>query len=100
MAKLVDEKIKKMLQQTIESIFLKGDTPHGADRHHIKIAAAMTGSAIYGAAHYWLNVEEKERTDVLIDIVRPYVMNGLGCIAMAMNTDEKRDCSDRNDGVP
>lgn len=99
MAKLVDEKIKNMLQQTIESIFLKGDTHHGADRHHIKIAAAMTGSAIYGAAHYWLNVEEKDRTDVLVDIVRPYVMNGLDCIAMAMTTDEKRDCSDRNDGV-
>lgn len=78
MATLVDEKIKKLLQQTIESIFLKGDTHHGADRHHIKIMAAMTGSAIYGAAHYWLNVEEKDQVDVLVDIVRPYVMNGLG----------------------
>ncbi|AET56877.1 TetR/AcrR family transcriptional regulator [Paenibacillus terrae] len=87
MATLVDEKIKKMLQQTIESIFLKGDTPHGADRHHIKIMAAMTGSAIYGAAHYWLNVEEKDRTDVLVDIVRPYVMNGLG---LYRNGDEYR----------
>lgn len=85
MATLVDEKIKKMLQQTIESIFLKEDTHHGADRHHIKIMAAMTGSAIYGAAHYWLNVEEKVRTNVLVDIVRPYVMNG---IAMAMNTED------------
>ncbi|MNW45095.1 HTH-type dhaKLM operon transcriptional activator DhaS [compost metagenome] len=87
MAMLVDEKIKKMLQQTIESIFLKGDTSHGADRHHIKIMAAMTGSAIYGAAHYWLNVEEKDRTDVLVDIVRPYVMNGLG---LYRNGDEYR----------
>ncbi|TBL80287.1 TetR/AcrR family transcriptional regulator [Paenibacillus thalictri] len=78
MATLVDEKIKKMLLQTIESIFLKGDTHHGVDIHHIKTMAAMTGSAIYGAAHYWLNVERKDRTDVLIDMVRPYVMNGLG----------------------
>jgi len=80
MAKLVDEKIKKMLQQTIESIFLRGHTRHRADKHHIKIAAAMTGSAIYGAAHYWLNVEEKDRTDELVNIVRLYVMNGLGCV--------------------
>ncbi|MEW9698636.1 TetR/AcrR family transcriptional regulator [Paenibacillus sp. SI8] len=87
MATLVDEKIKKMLQQTIESIFLKGDTHHGADRHHIKIMAAMTGSAIYGAAHFWLNVEEKDRTVVLVDIVRPYVMNGLG---LYRNGDEYR----------
>ncbi|WP_372007279.1 TetR/AcrR family transcriptional regulator [Paenibacillus chitinolyticus] len=78
MATLVDEKIKKMLQQAIENIFLKGDTGHGADRHRIKIMAAMTGSAIYGAAHHWLNAREKDRADVLVDIVRPYVMNGLG----------------------
>ncbi|SFA76318.1 transcriptional regulator, TetR family [Cohnella sp. OV330] len=78
MATLVDEKIKKMLQQTIARIFLKGDFPQREDRHHIEIMAAMTGSAIYGAAHYWLNVEEKDRTDVLADLVRPYVMNGLG----------------------
>ncbi|WP_340024197.1 TetR/AcrR family transcriptional regulator [Paenibacillus sp. FSL K6-1096] len=78
MAKLVDDKIKKLLQQTIESIFLRGNTYSGADIHHIKIMAAMTGSAIYGAAHYWLNAGEKNRTDVLLDIVRPYVMSGLG----------------------
>ncbi|WP_243767692.1 TetR/AcrR family transcriptional regulator [Paenibacillus agricola] len=74
----VDEKVKKMLQQIIESIFLKGDSLHIADRHHTKIISAMTGSAIYGAAHYWLIVGEKDRTDLLVDIVRPYVMNGLG----------------------
>ncbi|WP_405114302.1 TetR/AcrR family transcriptional regulator [Paenibacillus sp. FSL K6-1217] len=78
MAKLVDDKIKKLLQQTIEGIFVKGDTLHGIDIHHIKIMAAMTGSAIYGAAHYWLNAEDQNRTEVLVDIVRPYVMNGLG----------------------
>lgn len=76
-ATLVDEKVKKMLQQTIESIFLKGDNHNMADRHHIKIISAMTGSAIYGAAHRWLIVGEKDRTDLLVDIVRPYVMNGL-----------------------
>lgn len=40
----------------------------------------MTGSAIYGAAHYWLNAGENNRTDVLVDIARPYVMNGLGLV--------------------
>lgn len=78
MAKPVDDKIKKMLQQTIEIIFLKGNTRHKVDTHHIKIMAAMTGSAIYGAAHYWLNAGDKNQTEVLVDNVRPYVMNGLG----------------------
>lgn len=77
MAALVDEKIKKMLLQTIESIFLKGSTQLGMDRNSMKVMAAMTGSAIYSAAYYWLNVEEKERTMELADIVRPYVMNGM-----------------------
>ncbi|OMF89505.1 TetR/AcrR family transcriptional regulator [Paenibacillus sp. FSL R7-0337] len=78
MAKLVDDKIKKLLQQTIENIFLRGDDRYRADVHHIKMMAAMTGSAIYGAAHYWLNAGEKSGTGVLTDIARPYVMNGLG----------------------
>ncbi|QDP41584.1 TetR/AcrR family transcriptional regulator [Radiobacillus deserti] len=77
-ATLVNEKIKKLLQQTIESIILKGDTHHLSDSHHIKIISAMTSSAIYGAAHSWLMVGENDRTDLLIDIVHPYVMNGLG----------------------
>lgn len=80
MAKLVDDKIKKMLQETIESIFVNGDTLHGGDIHRIKIMAAMTGSAIYGAAHYWLNAEDNNQTDVLVDMARPYVMNGLGLV--------------------
>ncbi|MFD2370072.1 TetR family transcriptional regulator [Brevibacillus gelatini] len=74
-AELVDEKVKKMLQQIIESIFSKG---HYTDRRQIKVISAMTGSAIYGAAHYWLTVGENNRTDLLVDMVRPYVMNGLG----------------------
>lgn len=77
-ATLVDEKIKNMLQQTLESIFLKGETHHIADRHHTKIISAMTGSAIYSAAHYWLIAGKHDRTDLLVDIVRSYVMNGLG----------------------
>lgn len=77
-ANLIDEKIKNMLQQTIENILMKGDNHHMTDRHHTKIISAMTGSAIYGAAHYWLIVGENERTDLLVDMVRPYVMNGLG----------------------
>lgn len=73
-APIVDGKVKKMLQQTIESILLQGD--HVADRHHLEVISAMTGSAIYGAAHQWLN-GKNNRTDLLTDIVRPYVMNGL-----------------------
>lgn len=78
MATLIDEKMKKMLQQAIESIFLKGDTRPGTDMTPIKIMAAMTGSAIYGAALYWLQAREKDRTAALVEVVRPYVMNGLG----------------------
>ena len=77
-ATLVDEKIKEMLQEMIESIFVKGDTFRMSDRHNAKIISAMTGSAIYGAAHYWFMFGENDRTDLLIDIVCPYVMNGLG----------------------
>lgn len=76
-ATLVDDKIKQMLQQIIESIFLKGDTRPMTDRHYIKLISAMTGSAIYSAAHCWLSVGENDRTDLLVDIVRPYVMNGI-----------------------
>ncbi|MBY9079114.1 TetR family transcriptional regulator [Paenibacillus sp. HN-1] len=74
-AALVDEKVKKMLQQIIESILLQGDY---TDHDHVKIISAMTASAIYGAARNWLTVGENNRTDLLIDIVRPYVMKGLG----------------------
>ncbi|UUZ84908.1 TetR/AcrR family transcriptional regulator [Paenibacillus sp. P26] len=77
-AAIVDEKIKKMLQQTIASILLKEDNYSLADRHHTEVISAMTGSAIYGAAHEWLMVGKNNRTDLLVDIVRPYVMNGLG----------------------
>ncbi len=76
-AKLVDEMIKKMLQQTIESILSKG---HSTDHRHTKIVSAMTASAIYGAAHHWLTVGEKNRTDLLVDMVRPYIMEGLGVL--------------------
>lgn len=75
MATLVDEKIKKMLQHTIESILLND---YNTDHNHVKIISAMTASAIYGAARNWLTVGENNRTDLLIDIVRPYVMKGLG----------------------
>ncbi|MFC3804400.1 TetR/AcrR family transcriptional regulator [Cohnella sp. GCM10012308] len=49
-----------------------------SDNRRTKIISAMTGAAIYGAAHDWLTVGENNRTDILIDLVRPYVMNGLG----------------------
>jgi len=74
-APLVDEKVKKMLQQIIESILSNG---HATDRRQIKVISAMTGSAIYGAAHWWLTVGENNRTDLLVSLVRPYIMNGLG----------------------
>lgn len=75
---IVDDKVKKMLQQTIESILLKGDNSYQEDRYPAEIASAITSSAIYGAAHYWLTVRKNNRTDLLVDMVRPYVMNGLG----------------------
>ncbi|KWX69711.1 HTH-type dhaKLM operon transcriptional activator DhaS [compost metagenome] len=72
-ATLVDSKIKKMLRQIIEDIFLKGD-----DRQQARMVSAMTASAIYSAAYDWLIFGESDRPDLLVDIVRPYVMNGLG----------------------
>lgn len=76
-ATLVDEKIRRMLQQNIEGILVKGDPSRTADLSQVKILAVMTGSAIYSAAYQWLWVGEKDRPDLLVDRVRPYVMNGL-----------------------
>ncbi|AQR94465.1 TetR/AcrR family transcriptional regulator [Clostridium saccharoperbutylacetonicum] len=76
-AKLVDEKIKKMLQEMIEGIFLKGNTFCMKDNLNTKIISAMTCSAIYGATYSWFKAGENDRTDLLVDIVRPYIMNGL-----------------------
>ncbi|SFE07708.1 DNA-binding transcriptional regulator, AcrR family [Paenibacillus catalpae] len=77
MATIVDEKIKEMLKQTIVSILLKRDNFYREDRYHAEIISAMTGSAIYGAALHWLTVGKMDQTDSLLNIVRPYVMNGL-----------------------
>ncbi|PWV95173.1 TetR family transcriptional regulator [Paenibacillus cellulosilyticus] len=77
MAAIVDDKIKKMLQQTIVSILVKGDTLYRADHDDTELVSAMTGAAIYGAALHWLTVGKMDRTDLLLNIVRPYVMNGL-----------------------
>ncbi len=76
-AKLVDEKIKKMLEQTIESIFLKEEN-YQLPAYDIKIISAMTSSAIYGGAYRWFTDGENDRPDLLVKIVRPYVMNALG----------------------
>lgn len=77
-AKLVDEKIKKMLEQTIERIFLKEGNRQLPIYDHIKIISAMTSSTIYGAAYRWFTDGDSDRTDLLVKIARPYVMNGLG----------------------
>jgi len=82
---LVDEKIKKMLQEMIGNIFLKGKTFSMEDNLNTKIISAMTCSAIYGGAYSWFKAEENDRTDLLVDIVRPYVMNGLN---IYVNSDE------------
>lgn len=37
----------------------------------------MTCSVIYSGAYSWFKDGENDRTDLLIDIVHPYVMNGL-----------------------
>lgn len=76
-ATLVDEKIKKMLQQMIESIFLKDNTFCIKDNLNTKIISAMTCSAIYSATYSWFMAGENDRMDLLVDIVRPYVMKGL-----------------------
>lgn len=78
-ATLVDNKVREMLQQLIENIYSRADH-HGKDRQHITILSAITSSAIYGAAHDWLTVGDNHRIDTLIDIVRPYVMKGLGLV--------------------
>lgn len=82
-ATFVDDKLKRILQQIIESILLKDVNRRTANRQHTKIISAMTGSAIYGAAHSWLTVGESGRTDLLVDIVRPYVMNSLAPLPTA-----------------
>ena len=84
-ATIVDEKIRNMLKQMIESIFLKGNTFRIEDNLNIKIISAMTCSAISGGAYSWFKAGENDRTDLLVDIVRPYVMNGLN---IYINSDE------------
>lgn len=37
----------------------------------------MTCSAIYGAAYSWFRDGKNNKTDLLLDIVRPYIMNSL-----------------------
>ncbi|GFZ30069.1 hypothetical protein CSC2_05950 [Clostridium zeae] len=76
-ATIVDEKIRKMLQQMIENIFSKDATFSTQDNLNIKIISAMTCSAIYSAAYTWLKEGENDRPDLLLDIARTYVMNGL-----------------------
>lgn len=77
-AKLVDDKIKQMLEQTIQNILIKDDHYDFPDNGSIKIISAMTSSAIYSAAYRWFMDGENARMDLLLKIVRPYVMNGLG----------------------
>jgi AcrR family transcriptional regulator len=76
-ATLVDEKIKKMLQQMIEGIFLKDNTFCIKDSLNTKIISAMTCSAIYSATYSWFMAGDNDRINLLVDIVRPYVMKGL-----------------------
>lgn len=76
-ATIVDEKIRKMLQQVIETIFSKDATFSMRDNLNIKIISAMTCSAIYSAAYSWLKESEDDSPDLLLDITRTYVMKGL-----------------------
>lgn len=61
----------------IESIFLKGDTLSTKDNLNIKVISAMTCSAIYSGAYSWFKDGKNNKPDLLVEIVRPYVMNGL-----------------------
>ncbi|MDD7793470.1 TetR/AcrR family transcriptional regulator [Clostridium sp. 'White wine YQ'] len=76
-ATLVDNKIKNMLEQTIGDIFSKGNTFSIKDNLNIKIISAMTCSAIYSATYSWFISGENNQINLLVDIVRPYVMKGL-----------------------
>lgn len=76
-ATIVDDKIKNMLMQMIENIFLKGDTLSTKDNLNIKVISAMTCSAIYSGAYSWFKDGKNDKPDLLVEIVRPYVMNGL-----------------------
>ncbi|WP_315070114.1 TetR/AcrR family transcriptional regulator [uncultured Clostridium sp.] len=76
-ATLVDDKIRNMLKERIEGILLKGNTFRIEDDRNLNIISAMTCSAIYGGTYSWFKDGENDRTDLLVDIVRPYVMNGL-----------------------
>ncbi len=73
-ATLVDDKIRNMLKERIEGILLKGNTFRIGDDLNLRIISAMTCSAIYGGAYSWFKDGENDRTDLLVDIVRPYVM--------------------------
>lgn len=84
-ATLVDEKIKRMLQQIIERIFLQSGESYTADPSRTRIISAMTGSAIYSAAYDWVKAGESGPSDALADIVRPFVMNGLGLSPLQPN---------------
>ncbi|MBK1813131.1 TetR/AcrR family transcriptional regulator [Clostridium sp. YIM B02505] len=76
-ATLVDEKIRKMLQQMIENIFSKDATFSTLDNLNIKIISAMTCSAIYSAAYSWLKEGKDNSPDLLLDLASTYVMKGL-----------------------
>lgn len=56
---------------------MKGDILSTEDSLNIKIISAMTCSAIYGGAYSWFKDGKNDKLDSLVDIVRPYVMNGL-----------------------
>jgi len=72
-ATLVDSQIKGMLQKTIENILSKEKENH----QYIEILAAITSAAIYSATYEWFRLEKNSHADLLLDIVRPYIMRGL-----------------------
>lgn len=74
---LVDKKMRYILEQTIEDILLKDSSQKNQDRQNISLMAVMAGSAIYGAAQHWYNVEGQFERVIPVDFITSYVMSGL-----------------------
>lgn len=71
-ASLVDDKVKDILQQTIEGLLLQSTkVPRNP-----KLVAAMTGATIYGAALYWVKTNQSGNISELAEVVTPYVITG------------------------
>ncbi|MDO3412494.1 TetR family transcriptional regulator [Saccharibacillus sp. CPCC 101409] len=84
-ATLVDRKMKSMLQETIETILLRTEDIAPANRRRAKMAAAITGAAIYSAAYEWLTIGDDDSTGPLVETTLPYIMNGMNELLLELS---------------